>query len=480
MYRKKMRKFQSFYYLLFLFVVYSKTSHGWVAVATTRVSQRTSAGALSSLYVTNFPTRQEIYETESDTNDHDLDEGIIPKLETEVEQKQSPETPAPSGIAIILNTNARGVSDELIRTIQAKFLFLPNEARIFVTSTTEQAKKAVDDLQQQPAQIVIPVGGDGTLTTMIQYFHDKSPGRLPLFGYIPLGTGNALGSVIGCKPRHRFRLSKQIEAIQDVLKQLLDIAQALEQKLDVPTEVEVDIVDLPLLQITTAYQENKKDQICCFFAGIGFDSLMLQDYKELQQWSDQSTFWKDKFQSVWGYTVALFTRTLPKCVSNQSHLVKVELTTKKDALWVDHRRGDIVRKIPSPNSQGGKPQETMLYKGQAGIVAAATTPFYGGNLKLFPFARLTENGCQVRVGRIHPLNGVLNIPKIFDGSYRNFEMGCLDFVGTQFSLEIQGDDGYPVQHSGESMGPKTHVDLQVLDEPARFVTLLPPRLVCEL
>ena len=404
--------------------------------------------------------------------------------ETSQSPTDDPST-SPSGIAIILNANARGVNSNLIRSIQSKF-DSSDQVQIFVTSTEQEARQAVNELQRKPTKIVIPVGGDGTLTTMLQFFQDISTSRrLPLFAYIPMGTGNALGPVIGSTPHRRFRRSKRMEAVTNVLDQLLDTAKTLTNKEETTTKdgdvyVEnqsIDIVDLPLLQITTSSSKNLTEQkrMCCFFAGIGFDSLMLQDYEDLQTWSSKSKLWKDKFQSVWGYTVTLFTRTLPKCISHQSHQVNVELSTTASACWVDHRRGDVLRKIPT--NESGK---IVLYKGQAGIVAAATTPFYGGNLKLFPFARLTENGCQVRIGRIHPLNGVLHIPQIFQGTYRNANMGCLDFIGTEFTLDITSpNQGYPVQHSGESIGPSQQVCFKVMEEPVRFVTLLPSRLVTE-
>jgi hypothetical protein len=123
-------------------------------------------------------------------------------------------------------------------------------------------------------------------------------------------------------------------------------------------------------------------------------------------------------------------------------------------------------------------------------------------LRLFPFARMATTTMHLRVGRIHPLRGVVNLAQIFSGTYRDTRpdaFGCLDFLSTQFSLEIlettppptpqssssSGSNGntnsigYPVQHSGESVGRCQKVDFQVMPDPIRFVTLLPPRMVHE-
>lgn len=406
----------------------------------------------------------------------------------------------PKGIAIVLNINARGVTPKVVKRVQQLLEETGSQKgtnfnRVYVTSTQEEAKLAALDIVERPPVMVIPVGGDGTLTTLIQYLWDVlgDTSDFPMFGYIPRGTGNALGTVIGCSlPRpsivsrikQRFSQKNSQPAahqrpLESTIQKLFDLSQTFEQE-DSKAFENVDIVDLPLLQVTTTTtttttSNNQKSTASsshlCFFAGVGFDSLMLQDYHDLQQWST-GTIWKNRLKSVFGYCVTLVTRTLPKCIQRQAHLVHVTLTTPhpESTVWVDHRRGDVVRPVGD---------HTLLYEGQAGIVAAATTPFYGGGLRLFPFARMTQNTMHLRIGRIHPWKGVVNIPDIFRGSYRDTtdDFGCLDFLSTHFSLELQDD--YPVQHSGESIGHCQKVDFQVVPTPMRFVTLLPPRLVRE-
>ncbi|CAJ1965541.1 unnamed protein product [Cylindrotheca closterium] len=467
-----------------------------INVAPTTITGTTNSIS-TTLNVAQLPSKMPTMLDDEDDNDDDNDEQKedIPRKILQLNNNfesgttSSSTTVVPKGIAVILNSNAKGVNRAMVKAIQ-KLSSSHKHMRVYATSNYQEAQQAVAELQQNPPQVVVPIGGDGTLTTVLQLWYDyvdhhhQSSKPLPFIGYLAMGTGNALGTVIGCNPRRRWRKRKRLQAIEEVLEQLLEIAQRMEQeqKMGDNNHDQVDIVDVPLMQVTATSTSSDSDgeltveqQVYCFFAGMGIDSLMLQDYKELQDWSSKSKFWKNKFSSVWGYTVALFTRTLPKLMSNNSHSLSLEVTTTKPALWVDHRRGDVVRSIRLDEDD----KETLLYKGRAGIVAVSTTPFYGGNLKLFPFARLSENGCQIRIGRIHPLMGVMNIPQIFSGAYRNSEMGCLDFIGTQFSVEIHDVDGHPVQHSGESMGLAQKVELQVLQEPVRFVTLLPPRLVCE-
>jgi hypothetical protein len=134
----------------------------------------------------------------------------------EEEAKRTTEKKQGQGIAIILNTNARGVTPEVVEHVQriiqeqqqdhqqATHNYSRN-ARVYVTSTQEEARQAARELVEMPPALVVPVGGNGTLTTLIQCLWDNMgiTDDFPLFGYIPRGTGNALGSVVGCKPRKR-------------------------------------------------------------------------------------------------------------------------------------------------------------------------------------------------------------------------------------------------------------------------------------
>jgi hypothetical protein len=125
-------------------------------------------------------------------------------------------------------------------------------------------------------------------------------------------------------------------------------------------------------------------------------------------------------------------------------------------------------------------EDSELYSGTTGILAAGTSPYYGGGLRLFPFARMTVDKMHLRLGRIHPLVGFLNIPQIFAGSYRDKSdrFGCIDFIGGDFEVEVLGqgkEKGFPFQHSGESVGHVERFRLRVVKEPVRFVSFMEKR-----
>ena len=261
--------------------------------------------------------------------------------------------------------------------------------------------------------------------------------------------------------------------------------------------------------------DTKKHGELCFFAGAGFDSLLLNDFNILKRWSIKNPG-LGFLRSVAGYTVAILIRTLPQCLIWGRHKLSIRITvptttadsssltesdyyknsntyppnTPRHTYWIDPRRGDTAMKVkptyvssqilhneqnlyPSGDIEHGR---QLLFEGETGIVAAGTTPYYGGGLKLFPFSRMQPHQMHLRLGRINPLLGFLNIPGIFRGSYRHYGMGCLDFLGQDFDVELSKT--YPFQHSGEAVDVGVQLfRLKVAAEEIQFVDFLKPRLV---
>jgi diacylglycerol kinase family enzyme len=382
---------------------------------------------------------------------------------------------APRKTAIVLNMNARLVSPDLTGVAESVF----GRENVFVTYSQEEAKDAASHIIQQKYSLIVPVGGDGTLSHIINYLcqelmHrdgcdslEQAMGELPLLGYIPLGTGNGVGSVVGCRvkrdgilPGSKRRRRKQL---RNVMERLKAVGEQHPNK-------DYEIVEMPMIKVQMQDMDKNAEELC-FFAGIGFDSLMLNDFKRIKAWSKRTGFLTRMLSSVAGYCVALVIKTLPKATLGK-HNIYVKLTTRdNNTLWVDHRRGDMVRRV----------EDNELYSGTTGILAAGTSPYYGGGLRLFPFARMTVDKMHLRLGRIHPLVGFLNIPQIFAGSYRDRSdrFGCIDFIGGDFEVQVLGrgkEKGFPFQHSGESVGHVEQFRLQVVKEPVRFVSFMERRM----
>merc|ERR1711974_25368 len=92
----------------------------------------------------------------------------------------------------------------------------------------------------------------------------------------------------------------------------------------------------------------------------------------------------------------------------------------------------------------------VLFEGEAGLVSFSTVPFYGGGMRLFPFAGTAPRGlAHLRIANINPAAGALQLSSIWKGHYRNPEK-VLDFLVGDVLIET--DRPVPLQHSGEAAG----------------------------
>jgi hypothetical protein len=219
-------------------------------------------------------------------------------------------------IVVLMNANARGVSTSTIRLAQEVF----GVPSVLVTQTIPDVYHALQNVLQQQQRkssfdqynnlVIVTMGGDGTLATTIQTMcqvllhngtvvrdHGTSSmvsytsmiSQLPIIAYVPLGTGNAVGSVIGCsyiepsssstttimRPIYNvFRRmipfgarrteSRSLRQLRSTLQHIKDtILQSRSASSSSSSTVSaIPITELPMIEISNA---NFTD--LCFFAG---------------------------------------------------------------------------------------------------------------------------------------------------------------------------------------------------------------------
>ncbi len=411
-------------------------------------------------------------------------------------------------VAVILNRNAGNVREEMIPIAEELF----GKENVFVTHNVQEAREAAHQLIQNLDQyrLFVPIGGDGTLSCLLQFLIEDSSmsspddvvASLPPLAYLPMGTGNALGSVVGNNlPRapihklwsHRRRQNHRLQAFRTILESFDNYNNNNndDDESKNKNDATVTMIQVPLMQVTASMTENGEQLApqLCFFAGAGFDSLLLDDYR-IMMGNKRKTKFQLGTNAIIGYTTALLTKTLPKTsLKYNDHLVNMKLYHNRHTTdnvtdgaepiyWVDHRRGDWFLPIVTPTSNG---TSTLLFEGNVGIVAAGTCPFYGGGLRLFPFAGSAigrhKPFMHLRIARIHPLQGFFNVFSIFQGSFRDTSpenFGVLDLIGSSFTIELLNNSSYPLQHSGESIGNVRSFQLETLHNKIKFASLLPP------
>ena len=114
----------------------------------------------------------------------------------------------------MLNLNARLVDDALVKQV-IQDSGIPH-GDIYATQSREDASTAARDIIDGGYDVVAVVGGDGTIVGAIEALADEGEKRgegggvkgLPVIAYLPMGTGNGLGGVVGYKVG-RFKKRKR-------------------------------------------------------------------------------------------------------------------------------------------------------------------------------------------------------------------------------------------------------------------------------
>ncbi|KAH8043204.1 hypothetical protein JL721_13183 [Aureococcus anophagefferens] len=93
-----------------------------------------------------------------------------------------------------------------------------------------------------------------------------------------------------------------------------------------------------------------------------------------------------------------------------------------------------------------------VYEGAATIVAGGTTPFYGGGLRLFPFARSDPGGKLHRPRRCR--RGAAS-PARLPSLATTAPAEAFDFLGDEFTVALLDGKRYPFQQSGTPSARET-------------------------
>ncbi|MBC7792605.1 MAG: hypothetical protein H7Z43_02770, partial [Clostridia bacterium] len=231
----------------------------------------------------------------------------------------------PNKVAVLLNRNARRVTDSLARRLGR----IVGADNLYYSSSLEQAEAFARTIVQRGYGTVVCGGGDGTFVqaiNMVQAYIDEANAwrveryrrfgetqtllDCPRFAFLKLGTGNAVGRLVGAT-----HPTRDLTKIVDYL----------------PRRVQ----NIPLIR-------EGDDRF--FFAGIGYDSQLLNDYNWLKEHT-RNPLLKPVMHSVAGYFAALFGRTIPRIIAERGKRVEARITTVGPAFYVNPHRGDFSEPI---------------------------------------------------------------------------------------------------------------------------------------
>lgn len=321
-----------------------------------------------------------------------------------------------SRVAIVLNANARGVTPHVERRLGHGVA----EEDLFVSRSLLEARRIAQLVLARRYDVVFCGGGDGTFSTFVnEVLMQRRPSqRLPRFGVLRLGTGNSVATLLSAGARPD-------ELIEDVLRARAGEVPALRK------------LDLLLVDGRRAP-----------FAGLGVDGQILNDYVWVKERLAHGPL-RSVLSGKGGYAAAVTLRTLPHYLTN-STWVECEAINGQEG--PAYRLDTFGRPIGEAIPPGG-----TLFTGPVMMAAAATVPFYGFELKMFPFATRRRGMMHLRLGALRPGKVLANLGRLWRGEW--FPSGVCDFHAREVVLRFARP--MPFQIAGDAEGYREEVTLKV-------------------
>ena len=325
-------------------------------------------------------------------------------------------------VAVLLNANARNVSEGLKRELES---FVPPED-LYYSRSFEDARAIARSVIERGYRTVLTGGGDGTFVGYVNCLFEEAMQprgvgrngalklapvpehaiRLPRVGVLKLGTGNAVADFSGASAR-------RLGVVEDILR-----ARSGEVSGSRPLYLMV--------------HDGKRAP----FAGLGIDAALLNDYVAM----------KDKVgPGGFGYFCSVVGKTIPSYIA-QRGVPNVEVIN-----------------LGSPARQIGTDREIargeVLYKGPCKMASAGTVPNYGFGFQMFPYATQVPGKFQLRLTAISVPTILGNLRGLWKGAPP--PKGVFDFHCDKVLIKFDRD--MPLQVGGDAEGYRREVTIDMAE-----------------
>lgn len=335
---------------------------------------------------------------------------------------------APDRIAVVVNGNARGVTDELVEILDQ----IVQSGDLLVSRSLEEGRQIARMIVERGYPTVLTGGGDGTFTQMVTFVVNEAErqGRpAPRFGLLRLGTGNALAWVLGA----RREGGKGVVA---------DLARV---------RTEGGSRELRLLDVEGTLTP---------FAGLGIDAIALTHFKQVKEAFERTPVLERFATGGVAYVTSIVGRTLPGYLLRSHPRVRIVNEGAEAA-----RLGTDGQPVGAPIRAG-----EVLYEGPSRMVAMSTIPYWGFGARIFPFASDRDDRFSLRVADIGSLDVAMHIRALWKGTYRSDKVH--DFLVERIRIEYQAP--MPLQIGGDPAGERTVVHAALSQRPIRVVDYYAP------
>jgi diacylglycerol kinase family enzyme len=336
--------------------------------------------------------------------------------------------PATDRIAVVVNGNARSVTTEVISTLDQILL----GGDLFVSRRLEEGPELARTIINRGYGTVLTGGGDGTFTAVVTDVvrEARRQGKpIPRFGFLKLGTGNALAWVVGASGSKRRGLAADIQRLRE------------------------DAGSRPVRFIEV-------ENLVAPFAGFGVDAVVLQDY-EIVKKRLMKTALKPIAPGLFSYAVSAVSRSLPSYFFRPVPHCRI-VNEGADAYRVGAKGAIVGRPIPKGET---------IYEGPARLAAVSTIPYFGFGFRAFPYAEERSDRMSLRITTIGPVPFATNFRAIWKGEYENPAV-LFDYLVEAVSFEF--DPPTPFQIGGDARGERTRVTAVLSPTTIRLVDFYAP------
>lgn len=342
-------------------------------------------------------------------------------IQSAVEQYPHRE-PADRKVAVLLNANARKVTPRVIRALShvvpAKDLYL--------SRSELDARRIATQVVDQGYHTVFLGGGDGTLmcfmNEILNQVRHRGLGRpAPRFGVLKLGTGNSVASWL------KASATRNDGMVDDVLRARTG---------EVPSYRTVDLLEI----------DGKRAP----FAGLGLDGKLLNDYIWVKKNLGQGPLSR-LLSGPGGYFTSVAFKTVPYYLTNPSAVRCTVINGAKNAYRVG-ADGTPVGDAIKP----GQP----LFEGDLVLAAAGTVPFYGYELRTFPFAAKRRGMFHLRLANVSAVDVLTHLPQMWSGTW--FNDSIHDFLASDVTVRFERP--MPLQVAGDAEGYRDSLRVSIAPE----------------
>jgi diacylglycerol kinase family enzyme len=326
-------------------------------------------------------------------------------------------------VAVLLNANARQVGGGVRRALAR---VLPPED-LFLSRSPMDCRRIVQGLLEGGHDVLLTGGGDGTFLCALNELLREArrtgahplPRALPRLGVLRLGTGNALAAHTG--------------ALRDVVAQVRATREGR-----VRTARRLELLEVEGLRTA--------------FAGLGVDGRVLNDFLWVKRTLGRGPLLHRLVSGQLGYALAVALKTAPHALT---HPLAVECEVRNG------EEGPAWRLGPGGAAQGEPvPPGGLLFRGPLTFAAAATMPFYGYGMRMFPFAGARAGHLHLRLAQVGALDVLTHLPQLWAGTWAG--PAIHDFHVRGATLRFASP--MPFQVGGDAHGERTEVRLQAAPE----------------